>query len=81
MSSFDNGDMSSPKRHVFISLLFILKSQGKKCKRYKHVSSFEMNFSRNCTLHYSSCFYDIYSLDNVKMIRSLVRFVYILETL
>lgn len=25
-------------------------SQGKKCKSYKHVSSSEMNFSRNCTL-------------------------------
>ena len=24
--------------------------QGKKCKSYKHVSSSEMNFSRNCTL-------------------------------
>ena len=30
----------------------VFASQGKKCKSYKHVSSFEMNFSRarNCTL-------------------------------
>ena len=27
--AFDNGDMSSPKRHVFISLLFILKCFSK----------------------------------------------------
>ena len=28
----------------------VFASQGKKCKSYKHVSSSEMNFSRNCTL-------------------------------
>ena len=27
--TFDNGDMLSPKRHIFISLLFILKCFSK----------------------------------------------------
>ena len=29
----------------------VFASQGKKYKSYKHVSSFEINFSRNCILH------------------------------
>ena len=34
--------------------------QGKKCKSYKHVSSFEMNFSPNSTLHSIQGVFKIY---------------------
>ena len=38
----------------------VFASQGKKCKSYKQVSSFEMSFSQNCTLHSIQVVFIIY---------------------